>query len=76
MHVLKRVGGIVGVVIGFAVRRRRLSVAVVAVLLLVVSLVLTGDVELFALNALGVGIAALSVRRLAGFGRRRGHGNR
>ena len=76
MHVLKRVGRIVGAVIGFAVRRRRLSVAVVVVLLLVVPLALTGDGELFVLNALGIGMAALIVRRLAGFGRRRGHGAR
>ena len=79
MHVLKRVigivgavigivgavVGIVGTVIGFAVRRRRLLVAVVLALLLIMPLALTGDVELFVLNALGIGIAALAVRRIA-----------
>ena len=38
MHVLKRVVGFVRAVIGFAVRRRRLSVAVVVALLLVMPL--------------------------------------
>ena len=79
MHVLKRVVGIVravirivravvgivGTVIGFAVRRRRLLVAVVVALLLIMPLALTGDVELFVLNALGIGITALAVRRIA-----------
>lgn len=76
MHVWKRVGRIVGAVIGFAVRRRRLPVAVVVVLLLFGPLALTGDIELFALNALGIGMAAVIVRRLAAFGRRRGNGDR
>ncbi len=65
MHFLKRVVGIVGAVIGFAVRRRRLLVAVVVALLLVMPLVLTGDGELFVLNALGIGITALVIRRIA-----------
>ena len=79
MHVLKRVVGIVGAVIrivgavvgivgtviGFAVRRRRLLVAVVVALLLVMPLALTGDGEVFVLNALGIGITALVIRRIA-----------
>ena len=65
MHVLKRVVGIVRGVIGLAVRRRRLSVAVVVALLLVMPLALTGDGEVFVLNAVGIGIAALVVRRVA-----------
>ena len=79
MHVLKRVVGIVGAVIrivgaivgivgtviGFAVRRRRRLVAVVLALLLIMPLALTGDGELFVLNALGIGITVLAVRRIA-----------
>ena len=79
MHVLKRVVGIVGAVIrivgavvgvvgtviGVSVRRRRLLVAVVLALLLVMPLALTGDVEVFVLNALGIGITVLAVRRIA-----------
>ena len=61
MHVLKRV-------VGFVVRFRRLSIAVVVALLLVMPLALTGDGEVFVLNAVGIGIAALVVRRLARFG--------
>ncbi len=68
MHVLKRV-------VGFVVRFRRLSIVVAMALLLAMPLALTGDWEVFVLNALGIGIAALVVRRLARFGggrRRRG----
>ena len=68
MNVLKRV-------VKFVVRHRRLTVAVVVALLLVMPLALTGDWEVFVLNAVGIGIAALVVRRLARFGggrRRRG----
>ena len=76
MHVWKRVARVVGVVVGFAVRRKRLTVAVVVALLLIGPLALTGDGEVFVLNALGLGIAALIVRRLARFGRGRRHGDR
>ena len=76
MHVWQRVGAVVGIAVGFAVRPRRLTVAVVIAALLVGPLALTGDVELFALNALGLGVAALLFRRLARFGRRRRHGDR
>jgi len=69
MHVLKRF-------VGFVVRRRRLSVAVAVALLLIMPLALTGDGEVFVLNAAGIGIAALVVRRLARFvgGKRRRDG--
>ena len=63
MNAWKRVIRFIGAVVGFAVRRRRLSVAVVIVaLLLVVPLALTGDGEVFVLNAVGLGIAALLVQ--------------
>ena len=68
MNAWKRFIRFIGVVFGFAVRRKRLSVAVVIVALLVVPLALTGDGEVFALNAVGLGIAALIVRRLTRFG--------
>ena len=76
MHVLKRVRQVIGAVVGLAVRRRRLSVAVVVVLLLVVPLALTGDGEVFVLNAIGLGISAVIVRRLVRFGKGRQHGDR
>ena len=76
MHVRKRVVRIMGAVFGFAMRRRRLTVAVVIAALLVGPLALSGDGEVFVLNALGIGITVLAVRRLARFGRRRRHGNR
>ena len=76
MHVWKRVLGFIGAVGGLVARRRRLTVAVVIAALLVGPLVFTGDGEVIALNALGIGIMALTVRRLAGFGRRPGNGDR
>ncbi|MDE2752510.1 MAG: hypothetical protein OXI83_08050 [Gemmatimonadota bacterium] len=75
MHVWQLVTEFIGTVVGFAVRRRRLTVSVAVVALLVGPLALTGDVEVFVLNALGIGIAALVVRRLARFVRRRWHGD-
>ena len=75
MNVWKRVRQVIGAIVGIVVRRRRLTVAVVIAVLLVVPLALTGDGEVFVLNAVGLGIAALIVRRLARFGRRR-HGGR
>ena len=68
MNAWKRVIRFIGAVVGFAMRRRRLSVAVIVTLLLVVPLALTGDGEVFVLNAVGLGIAALIVRRLTRFG--------
>ena len=68
MNVWKRVIRFIGAVVGFAVRRRRMTVAVAVALLLVVPLALTGDGEVFVLNAVGLGIAALIVRRLTRFG--------
>ena len=76
MHAWKRVVRVVGVVAGFAARRKRLTVAVVVALLLVGPLALGWNGEVFVLNALGLGIAALIVRRLARFGRGRRHGDR
>ena len=76
MDVLKRVRQVIGAVVGIVVRRRRLSIAVVVVLLLVVPLALTRDGEVFVLNAVGIGIAALFIRRLIGFGKGRRHGDR
>ena len=75
MNAWKRVIRFIGAVVGFAMRRRRLSVAVVIVALLFVPLALTGDGEVFVLNAVGLGIAALIVRRLTRFGGGR-HGDR
>ena len=68
MHVWKRVGRIVGAIVGFAASRKRIAVAVVIAVLLVGPLALTGDGEVFVLNALGLGIAALIIRRLTRFG--------
>ena len=48
---------------GFVLRYKRLTVAAVAAALLFGPLLLTGDGELFVLNALGIGIAVLLVRR-------------
>ena len=76
MHVWKRVARVVGSVVGFVVRRGRLTVTVVVALLLVGPLALTRDGEVFVLNALGLGIAALIVRRLARIGRSRRRGDR
>ncbi len=55
--------GFTAIVGGFVLRRKRLTVAVVAAALLFGPLLLTGDGELFVLNALGIGIAVLLVRR-------------
>ena len=76
MHVLRRVRQVIGAVVGIVVRRRKLAVAVVVALLLVVPLALTGDGEVFVLNALGICIAALILRRLVGFRKGRRHGDR
>ncbi len=76
MNAWKRVAQVIGIVVGFAVRRRRLTVAVVIAVLLIAPLALTGDGELFVLNVVGLGIAAVTLRRLARFGRGRRHGDR
>ena len=76
MHAWKRVARVIGAIVGFAVRRRRLTVAVVVAALLVGPLALTWDGEVFVLNAVGLGIAALIVGRLARFGRGGRHGDR
>lgn len=76
MHIWKRVAGFIGVVVGLAMRRKRLTVAVGIATLLVGPLVFKGDGEVFVLNALGIGITALMVRQLKRFGRRLGNGDR
>ena len=48
---------------GFVRRRKRLTVAVVVAALLVGPLLLTGDGELVCLNAVGLGLGALLLRR-------------
>ena len=50
---------------GFLRRRKRLTVAVVVAALLLVPLLLTGDGEVFVLNAVGLGFGALLLRRFA-----------
>ena len=76
MNAWKRVRQVIGAVVGIVVRRRKLAVAVIVALLLVVPLALTGDGEVFVLNAVGIGIAALILRRLVGFRKGRRHGGR
>ena len=76
MHVWKGVARVIGAVVGSAVRRRRLTVAVVVAALLVGPLALGWDGEVFVLNALGLSIATLIVRRLARFGSGGRHGDR
>ena len=48
---------------GFLRRRKRLTVAVVVAALLLAPLLLTGDVEVFVLNMVGLGFGALLLRR-------------
>ena len=55
--------GLAATVGGFVLRHKRLTVAVAAAALLFGPLLLTRDGELFVLNAVGLGIAALLVRR-------------
>ena len=50
---------------GFLRRRKRLTVAVVVAALLLGPLLLTGDGEVFVLNAVGLGFGALLLRRFA-----------
>ena len=50
---------------GFPRRRKRLTVAVVVAALLAGPLLLTGDGEVFFLNAVGLGFGALLLRRFA-----------
>ena len=50
---------------GFFRRRKRLTVPVVVAALLVGPLLLTGDGEVFVLNAVGLGFGALLLRRFA-----------
>ena len=71
MHVkdiLATVPKVKGVAVGFGGflrRRKRLTVAVVVAALLLAPLLLTGDGEVFVLNAVGLGFGALLLRRFA-----------
>ena len=66
MRVKDGVPKVMGVAVGlgrFLQRRKRLTVAVVVAALLVGPLLLTGDGEVFVLNAVGLGFGALLLRR-------------
>ncbi len=66
MHVMERVAQIKSVAVGFGAfigRHKRLTVAIAVVLLLAGLLLLTGDGELVVLNAVGLGIGLLLIRR-------------
>ena len=70
MHVKKevsKVGGFVVRIGGFFRRRKRAAIA----LLVVGPLLLTGDMEVFVLNGVGLAIAALLLRRLTRSGARK-----
>ena len=67
MHGKERVTQVKGVTVGFSefIRRHmRLTVAVVVAALLVGPMLLAGDGEVFVLNAVGLGLGALLLRRL------------
>ncbi len=66
MKVRTRVAKVVGVAAGFALRPRRLTVVVVVAAPLVVTGALTRDGEVLVLNAVGIGIAALTAGRVRG----------
>ena len=71
MHVKERVLKVTGVVVkagGFIRRHKRASIAVLVALLLVVPLLLTGDGEVFVVNAVGLGFGALLLRRVIAWG--------
>ncbi len=70
-----RVAGVAVRAGGFIRRRKRLAVAVVVAALLFGPLVTT-DGELFVLNAVGLGIGALLLRRFARLGARQWTGRR
>ena len=59
-----------GIAVGFLGRRKRLAVAVVAALLVMGPPLLTGDGEVFALNAVGLGFGALLLLRFTRSGGR------
>ena len=68
MHAKERVLKVIGVVVkagGLIRRHKRASIAVLVALLLGVPLLLTGDGEVFVLNAIGLGFGALLLRRFA-----------
>ena len=77
MHVKERVTRVKGLAVGFGgliLRHRRLTVAVVVAALLVGPLLLAGDGEVFVLNAVGLGLGALLLRRLTRLGGRQAGG--
>ena len=61
MHVKEGVPKVMGVAVGFGRFLRRRKRAAVA-LLVIAPLLLTGDVEIFALNLVGLGFGALLLR--------------
>lgn len=61
---LARAARVASVLAGFVRRHGRLTVLLVVVALLAVPLVRGGDVGAFGLNALGIGMGALALRRL------------
>ena len=68
VQVKKRIAQVKGVAAAFGGlmgRRKRLTAAVVVAALLFGPLLLTGDGELFVLNAVGLGFGALLLRRFA-----------
>ena len=68
MHAKEWVLKVTGVVVkagGLIRRHKRASIAVLVALLLVVPLLLTGDREVFVVNAVGLGFGALVLRRFA-----------
>ena len=71
MHVKEWVLKVTGVVVkasGFIGRHKKASIAVSVALLLVVPLLLTGDREVFVVNAVGLGFGALVLRRFIAWG--------
>ena len=66
---LTRAARRVAVVAGFVRRHGRLTMLLAVVALLVVPLVRGGDFGAFALNALGLALCALALRRLLRLGR-------
>ena len=64
------VWALIGVAAGFVSRRRRPFALAAVLLLLAVPLLLTGNVEVAALNAAGLAWAGLLLLRLAGTGNR------
>ena len=71
---VRRVAGVAVKAGGFMRRHKRLTIAVVVAALLFAPLLLTGDGELFVLNAVGLGFGALLLRRFTRPGGRKADG--